>query len=134
MCFYDRLLIFPSFSRNNIVTENYRKRKHSPDASDERVSSVRAGTDPDTQSASVQEPRASPEDQPASVNTPTEFTCPICLGTVLRLGQTKSLPCSHEFHQSCVDRWLNNKRSCPMCRAPCHRRRTRKPHRRRRQS
>lgn len=41
--------------------------------------------------------------------------CSVCLeqfsdGQVLRL-----LPCMHGFHQYCIDRWLQQHRSCPLC-------------------
>ena len=25
------------------------------------------------------------------------------------------LPCKHHFHQLCIDQWLLDKRTCPMC-------------------
>ena len=27
------------------------------------------------------------------------------------------LPCSHAFHAECVDQWLKEKDTCPMCKA-----------------
>ncbi|KAK1661949.1 hypothetical protein QYE76_050108 [Lolium multiflorum] len=43
--------------------------------------------------------------------------CPICL--VQQEAATsvwKETPCGHSFHGKCVERWLNMKGSCPMCR------------------
>ncbi|GBN19207.1 hypothetical protein AVEN_6410-1 [Araneus ventricosus] len=28
----------------------------------------------------------------------------------------KQLPCGHQFHQACINKWLNEKRQCPLCR------------------
>ncbi|GBM48495.1 hypothetical protein AVEN_50283-1 [Araneus ventricosus] len=111
--------------------ENIRKRKRSPDPTDEwrnrrASSSVETGTDPDAQSATVQEPSTSVEDQHPTVDTAEEFECPICLGAAKRKGNIKHLRCSHEFHQSCIDKWLHNNRSCPLCRAPVPRSRPRR--------
>ncbi|CAH0561074.1 unnamed protein product [Brassicogethes aeneus] len=41
--------------------------------------------------------------------------CPICIeayksGDVIRL-----LPCSHDYHKVCIDPWLLEHRTCPMC-------------------
>ncbi|GBM10141.1 hypothetical protein AVEN_90140-1 [Araneus ventricosus] len=81
------------------------------------ASSVLTGTDEDAQSAIVQDASTSGEGQPPGTDTPTELECPICLGTSSRQDQIKRLRCSHEFHQSCIDLWLNNNRNCPLCRA-----------------
>ncbi|XP_022245848.1 uncharacterized protein LOC111086613 [Limulus polyphemus] len=45
-----------------------------------------------------------------------EKECRVCLssyetGEVLRI-----LPCFHEYHASCIDKWLKSNRSCPTCR------------------
>ncbi|GBN16245.1 hypothetical protein AVEN_90967-1 [Araneus ventricosus] len=111
--------------------ENTRKRKHSPDATDEerdkRTSSLAGtGADPDTQSTSAQEPSTSAEGQPPAMDSPAAFECPICLGAAIRTGYVKHLQCSHEFHQSCVDKWVHNNKSCPLCRAPVRKKRPRK--------
>ena len=39
-------------------------------------------------------------------------TCSICLG---QGDYGKVLPCSHFFHSECIDQWLKEKRSCPLC-------------------
>ncbi|GBM46304.1 hypothetical protein AVEN_87998-1 [Araneus ventricosus] len=91
---------------------------HSPDASGETAAaSVPAGTDQDTQSSIARELSTSGESQTPGRDTPTEFACPICMVASVLPVHIKRLQCSHEFHQSCVDIWLNN-RNCPLCRAP----------------
>jgi len=45
--------------------------------------------------------------------------CSVCLQGLNR--STRTLPCGHEFHLKCVDRWKRSCRAdptCPMCRAP----------------
>jgi hypothetical protein len=44
--------------------------------------------------------------------------CCVCLSR-LKKGQqeTRILPCLHEFHKICVDRWFNAcRKTCPVCR------------------
>ena len=41
--------------------------------------------------------------------------CCICLGS-LKDSKYK-LACKHEFHKSCIDGWLKNNLTCPMCRS-----------------
>jgi hypothetical protein len=42
--------------------------------------------------------------------------CPICLQDD-DAAAWKSTPCGHRFHGRCVERWLQAKGSCPMCRS-----------------
>ena len=46
-----------------------------------------------------------------------ETDCSICL-KAFKQGETmRVLPCQHEFHQECIDRWLlDSNRTCPCCR------------------
>lgn len=46
--------------------------------------------------------------------------CPICLAPNENLtGNEKfiTLPCKHEFHETCILPWLEKTNSCPLCRA-----------------
>jgi hypothetical protein len=43
-------------------------------------------------------------------------TCVICLDQVDRGQLVRALPCCHEFHAKCVDRWLTMNCTCPVCR------------------
>lgn len=42
--------------------------------------------------------------------------CSICL-TNCSPKQLKTLPCEHQFHKKCVNKWLKKNNSCPLCRA-----------------
>lgn len=43
-------------------------------------------------------------------------TCVICMDNFL-LGETlKNLPCHHGFHARCIDVWLRENQTCPVCR------------------
>jgi E3 ubiquitin-protein ligase SDIR1 len=41
--------------------------------------------------------------------------CLICLETPTHGDVIRTLPCVHQFHRQCVDRWLRDKASCPIC-------------------
>ncbi|XP_068094362.1 uncharacterized protein [Hyperolius riggenbachi] len=43
--------------------------------------------------------------------------CSICLDDLPEGEGSTSLPCSHQFHQRCISRWLEEHPTCPMCRA-----------------
>jgi hypothetical protein len=51
--------------------------------------------------------------------------CAICLsGTQQSRNHPrrflKQLPCGHAFHPRCIDRWLNTRVTCPLCRVMCY--------------
>ncbi|TVU33278.1 hypothetical protein EJB05_25071, partial [Eragrostis curvula] len=44
--------------------------------------------------------------------------CPVCLNDVKEGEVVKQLPlCRHLFHQQCIDQWLRDKPTCPVCRS-----------------
>ncbi|GAQ87029.1 RING/U-box superfamily protein [Klebsormidium nitens] len=44
-----------------------------------------------------------------------ELTCSVCLENVTEGELVRTLPCLHGFHQKCVDRWLRQQATCPVC-------------------
>ncbi|XP_057455801.1 uncharacterized protein LOC130747006 [Lotus japonicus] len=52
-------------------------------------------------------------------NTVKEYSeCSVCLGELSIGSKAIQLPkpCSHVYHQHCIIQWLNNSRTCPLCR------------------
>lgn len=41
--------------------------------------------------------------------------CTICLDNFQENETIRTLPCAHQFHKDCVDRWLENNPLCPIC-------------------
>jgi len=45
-------------------------------------------------------------------------TCAICMEDYKDGDELRELPCSHDFHVPCADRWLAINHTCPLCRKP----------------
>lgn len=44
-----------------------------------------------------------------------ELTCTVCLEQVNGGELVRSLPCLHQFHANCIDPWLRQQGTCPVC-------------------
>ena len=45
-----------------------------------------------------------------------EIRCPICLEDIHQNEMCAHTRCDHQFHQNCIQPWLNNHNNCPYCR------------------
>ncbi|XP_062343591.1 E3 ubiquitin-protein ligase RNF6 isoform X2 [Cinclus cinclus] len=45
-------------------------------------------------------------------------TCSVCINEYATGNKLRQLPCTHEFHIHCIDRWLSENSTCPICRQP----------------
>lgn len=45
----------------------------------------------------------------------TAMSCSICLELYVDGEQLRVLPCMHQFHSECVDKWLRRYARCPIC-------------------
>ncbi|KAJ8276931.1 hypothetical protein GJAV_G00069490 [Gymnothorax javanicus] len=45
-------------------------------------------------------------------------TCSVCINEYAQGNKLRRLPCAHEFHIHCIDRWLSQNNTCPICRQP----------------
>lgn len=43
--------------------------------------------------------------------------CPVCIDPYRAGDIVRMLPCRHVFHKTCVDPWLLEHRTCPMCKS-----------------
>ena len=57
-------------------------------------------------SSIISDPNQLPEDK---------RQCVICMDEYEKGDERTMLPCWHGFHKECVNRWLNNKGCCPVC-------------------
>ncbi|KAL1765551.1 E3 ubiquitin-protein ligase RNF6 [Sigmodon hispidus] len=44
--------------------------------------------------------------------------CSVCISDYVAGNKLRQLPCLHEFHIHCIDRWLSENCTCPVCRQP----------------
>uniref|UniRef100_A0A1L8DTA8 Putative ring finger protein n=1 Tax=Nyssomyia neivai TaxID=330878 RepID=A0A1L8DTA8_9DIPT len=52
----------------------------------------------------------------AETHTGDQTSCVVCMCDFEARQMLRVLPCSHEFHAKCVDKWLRSNRTCPICR------------------
>ncbi|KAH0554912.1 RING finger protein 44 isoform X2 [Cotesia glomerata] len=45
-----------------------------------------------------------------------QTNCVVCMCDFEPPQTLRVLPCSHEFHSKCIDKWLKSNRTCPICR------------------
>ncbi|XP_045540791.1 probable E3 ubiquitin-protein ligase ZFP1 [Papilio machaon] len=45
-----------------------------------------------------------------------QTSCVVCMCEFEARQTLRVLPCAHEFHAKCVDKWLRSNRTCPICR------------------
>ncbi|XP_064292955.1 RING finger protein 44-like [Plodia interpunctella] len=45
-----------------------------------------------------------------------QTSCVVCMCEFEARQTLRLLPCAHEFHAKCVDKWLRSNRTCPICR------------------
>ena len=46
---------------------------------------------------------------------PNGIECTICLEAIEKEHPIRNFPCKHYFHLSCIDKWLKDHSTCPLC-------------------
>ena len=44
-----------------------------------------------------------------------EKHCPVCLENFVATKAMVKLPCAHIFHHECIEKWFDQRLSCPLC-------------------
>ena len=86
-----------------------------PISSVPHTASRRRMTYPVVQTTPVQPPVREPR-RPRANETPCG-DCTICLDKIYPSQTVTALPCAHRFHSACVEGWLRNNNTCPLCRS-----------------
>lgn len=82
------------------------------------------GTGPESEDSSLQDASSSSGSPEAHVKQDSgnakgleddDFMCTICLEHIKRGDLLRTLPCLHQFHANCIDPWLRQKGTCPVC-------------------
>ncbi|XP_021568610.1 E3 ubiquitin-protein ligase RNF6 isoform X2 [Carlito syrichta] len=54
----------------------------------------------------------------SSIDSELGKICSVCISDYVTGNKLRRLPCMHEFHIHCIDRWLSENCTCPVCRQP----------------
>jgi len=52
---------------------------------------------------------------PDSKSEGVESSCAVCLSDFEVDDMLRQLPCGHNFHRTCIDKWLRQNKVCPLC-------------------
>lgn len=44
-----------------------------------------------------------------------EYECPVCMEKMATNDIVRTLPCFHRLHKECIDKWLEVRKTCPIC-------------------
>ncbi|KAL0382030.1 UNVERIFIED_CONTAM: E3 ubiquitin-protein ligase SDIR1 [Sesamum calycinum] len=66
-------------------------------------------------SSSVEKKQDPAAPQAGMKTTDDDLTCSVCLEQVSAGELIRSLPCLHQFHVNCIDPWLRQQGTCPVC-------------------
>ncbi|EGR32950.1 ring finger lim domain interacting, partial [Ichthyophthirius multifiliis] len=53
--------------------------------------------------------------QDKNANFSTKTSCSICINDYSEGEYIKILPCSHQFHKNCIDKWFQDNSNCVVC-------------------
>ncbi|XP_021835443.1 E3 ubiquitin-protein ligase SDIR1 isoform X2 [Spinacia oleracea] len=55
------------------------------------------------------------QDANGAKDSEDDLACTVCLEQVKRGELLRTLPCLHQFHANCIDPWLRQQGTCPIC-------------------
>ncbi|CAL9246272.1 unnamed protein product [Arabidopsis halleri] len=70
--------------------------------------------------SSSAEPKKQDSVNESTKGTEDELTCSVCLEQVTVGEVVRTLPCLHQFHAGCIDPWLRQQGTCPVCKFRAH--------------
>lgn len=118
---YGNILIQPDLSYEELLERYGLGNENRRGASEEVIDSypiVVVGEDDDQETAESKQKHDQIEKDLSSTKTTGAVdygTCGICLEDYQKGEHKKTLACPHSFHKACIDRWLKQVATCPVC-------------------
>jgi len=114
-----RMLVAREVSFEALTAENEERRRGAPRASDETIASLPTAVF-GAEDAKTREDEKSKDGCERNPDALAALSCcAVCLEHYVAGDLVKRLPrCEHEFHATCLEKWLSRRGQCPLCRVP----------------
>lgn len=100
---------------NALPVHKYKVQAHKGSQQSGDQSAHQASSSTSSSVASSEKNKISPSSDVSTKVLEDELTCSVCLEQVGVGELLRSLPCLHQFHVNCIDTWLRQQGTCPVC-------------------
>ncbi|KAG0558479.1 hypothetical protein M758_10G029300 [Ceratodon purpureus] len=99
--------MYKGSAQTPVATQSLPSKAVDPPSEEVKVNVVDSSLATEQQVAELEEKQSLVEEE--------ELTCSVCLEQVEDGELVRTLPCLHQFHSACIDQWLRQQGTCPVC-------------------